>query len=111
MFMDLELLFAYSNINFTEKQKENLVTLYDTLWSSGLLSAVLNAIPEDERNFMYEGLENSLKALYSYQNSLMGIFENLKNNYENVNFDLESIVSLLQSGELDELKSLVANLN
>jgi exonuclease VII small subunit len=41
----------------------------------------------------------------------MGIFENLKNNYENVNFDLESIVSLLQSGELDELKSLVANLN
>ena len=36
----LEVMFAYTNINFTDKQKEDRLGLYDLLVSSGLWEAV-----------------------------------------------------------------------
>jgi hypothetical protein len=37
VFTMLEIMYAYTNINFTEKQKEDPAKLYDILLSSGLI--------------------------------------------------------------------------
>ena len=46
VYRDLEVIFAYTNISFTDKQKEDLPKLYDMLYSSGIISEVIKNIPE-----------------------------------------------------------------
>ena len=41
VFTTLEIMYAYTNINFTDKQKEDPTKLYDMLISSGLVSKLL----------------------------------------------------------------------
>jgi hypothetical protein len=48
VYMALEIMDKYTNIGFTEKQKENSAKLYDLLVSSGILKEVIKTIPEDE---------------------------------------------------------------
>ena len=57
VYRDLEVIFAYTNISFTDKQKEDLPKLYDILYSSGVIAEVLKNIPEDESWRLYLGLE------------------------------------------------------
>jgi hypothetical protein len=45
IYFTLELIDAYTNITFTEKQKEDPCKLYDLFASSGLMEAITNAIP------------------------------------------------------------------
>ena len=46
--MGIEIIDNYTNISFTEKQKEDVPKLYDAIYSSGLKDAVMKAIPEAE---------------------------------------------------------------
>ena len=48
MYIDLYMIYMYTNFNFTDKQKEDEAKLYDILRSNGIIDAVKNAIPDDE---------------------------------------------------------------
>ena len=48
VFTTLEIMYNYTNINFTDKQKEDPTKLYDMIISSGLVAEVVKAIPESE---------------------------------------------------------------
>jgi hypothetical protein len=48
LYSELEIIYHYTNISFTEKQKEDPGKLYDLCEGSGLLAAVVKAIPETE---------------------------------------------------------------
>lgn len=110
VFRDLEMLFAYTNINFTEKQKEDIPKLYDTVLSSGLLDAVLEAIPDNEINSVMVGVYRSIDSIYTYQNSILGLLDNITNKYENMQFDTEKITEALQNPEnLAMVKSILDN--
>ena len=50
MYFNLHLVYLYTNIKFTEKQKEDEEKLYDILDSNGLINAIIAAIPEKEYN-------------------------------------------------------------
>ena len=56
LFYALEVIYNYTNISFTDKQKEEPAKLYDTIVSSGLWNAIEEAIPEDELDFICEAL-------------------------------------------------------
>ena len=43
----LEIIMAYTNISFTEKQKEDVAKLYDLLDSNGVVNTIIAAIPEE----------------------------------------------------------------
>ena len=49
IYTTLEIMYNYTNINFTDKQKEDPAKLYDMLISSGLVAEVINAISEAEK--------------------------------------------------------------
>lgn len=91
IFTTLEIMYAYTNINFTDKQKEDPTKLYDTLISSGLAAAVVNAIPEAEYHEVLCGISDSIEAVYSYRNSILGILESISADYSQLNFDAEEI--------------------
>ena len=109
---DLELVFAYTNINFTDKQKEDLPKLYDLLYSSGVLDKILEAIPEDERFIIDIGVRDSIESIYKYQNSILGIMDALKQDYSEVGTDMEKIKQDISDPEvLGIVKDFLTNLN
>lgn len=91
IFTTLEILYAYTNINFTDKQKEDPTKLYDMLISSGLVAAVINTIPETEYQEVLCGVSDSIDAIYTYRNSVMGILDTISADYSNLNFDATEI--------------------
>ena len=76
----LYLVFMYSNISFTSKQKENLHKLYDTLKSSGLMDLVIQQIPETEYNELFHQLEEYVKLDSKYIHSAAGLVNSLITN-------------------------------
>ena len=91
VYRDLEIIFAYTNISFTDKQKEDLPKLYDMLYSSGIIKTIIDNIPEDEYMEIVFGVRDSVEAIYKYQNSALGILDGIKNNYNEASFDVEKL--------------------
>ena len=99
IFTTLEIIYAYTNINFTDKQKEDPTKLYDMLVSSGLVAAVVNAIPEAEYNEVLCGVSDSIDAIYTYRNSVMGILEQVSQDYSALDLDATKIQEKLADPE------------
>lgn len=104
VFTTLEIMYAYTNINFTEKQKEDPTKLYDMLISSGLVCEVINAIPEAEYKGVYDNVKACVNAVYAYRNSVLGILESAVADYSNLNLDAEEIQKKL--GDPDNMAFL-----
>lgn len=100
IFRTLEIVFSYSNISFTEKQKEDLAKLYDQIISSGLWDAILNTIPEAEYSMVVSGLNDSIEAVYKYYNSVVGVLDTIATNYDNLNLDLDKIKEKIADPQL-----------
>ena len=111
VFTTLEIMYAYTNINFTDKQKEDPTKLYDLLISSGLVCEVIDAIPEAEYHEIISGVEDSINAIYTYRNSVMGILENVSADYSNMNLDANDIYNkLTDSNNIDLVKQVLTKL-
>lgn len=111
VYRDLEVIFAYTNITFTDKQKEDLPKLYDMLYSSGIITEVLKNIPEDEYMEIVFGVRDSIEAIYKYQNSILGILDNIKADYSNLEYDANAIKESLGNPEnLSLLKDVLTKL-
>jgi hypothetical protein len=95
VFTTLEIMYAYTNINFTEKQKEDPTKLYDMLISSGFACEVFRAIPEEEYHEIVSGVEDSIEAIYTYRNSVLGILDNITSDYDGMNLDATNIYNKL----------------
>ena len=111
VYLALGILDYYTNINFTEKQKEDPVKLYDCFQSSKLLHQICDVIPEEEFNDLTEGTWDSINAIYTYNNSAMGIMDNLGKDYSSLNFDATAIQEKLGNAEnVEFLKEVLAKL-
>lgn len=91
VFLTLEILYHYTNINFTDKQKEDPVKLYDLVVSSGLVNKITDLIPEEELDEVINGVAQSVKAIYTYRNSVLGILESISQDYSALNLDATKI--------------------
>ena len=87
----VEIIMAYTNLSFTEKQKEDYAKLYDLLEENGITKDLISAIPEDEYTFLIDGINESIEAVYKYQNSILGILEAVSQDYSNLEFDATKI--------------------
>ena len=111
VFTTLEIMYAYTNINFTDKQKEDPVKLFDLLQSNGLIGQICNAIPAEEFDDLNNGVWDSINSIYTYQNSAMGVIDNLSTDYKNLDFDATAIQQKLGDGEnVEFLKEVLAKL-
>ena len=112
VYFALEVVFAYTNITFTDKQKEDLPKLFDLLTSSGLLNAIINAIPADEFDYLSKGVKDSIAAVYAYQNSVLGILQILKGDMDGIeekSFDIENLKKeLMELSDSDTVKNLTS---
>ena len=99
----LEIMYAYTNINFTDKQKEDVTKLYDLIVSSGLYAKILEAIPGSEHCNLLNAIKKSIDAIYAYQNSVMGILDTISTDYSNLDLDASEIQKKIGDPENMEL--------
>ena len=107
----LEIIMAYTNLSFTEKQKEDYAKLYDLLEENGITKDLIGAIPEDEYAFLIDGINDSIEAVYKYQNSVLGILDSVAQDYSNLEFDASKIQQELADPQnLELLKGIMSRL-
>ena len=104
VYTTLEILYFYTNINFTDKQKEDALKLYDLVIGSGLYEKIIDLIPTEEYHDLLNTIQESVDAIYAYQNSVMGILDNVVNDYSNLNLNASEIQKKL--GDPDNMALL-----
>ena len=99
MFFHLYLVYMYTNLTFTDKQREDELKLYDTLQSSGFISKMLEKISDVEYNTLYTYLEETADYLTEYKNTLKYFAKNLLSDMTGKIDNLQNMIN-----EIDEEK-------
>lgn len=111
VFTSLNIIYYYTNITFTDKQKQDPYKIFDLLESNFIFSTIANSIPEREYNFILSVIEESAKSITNFNNSIMGILSRVSQDYSNVSFDAEKIMNTLADPEqLQLVKDIVTKL-
>lgn len=107
----IEMIKAYTNLSFTEKQLEDVAKLYDLLEENDIANAIMGVIPEAEYEFIIKGIDDTIEAYYKYQNSIYGLLDTISQDYSNLDFDAQKIQKELGDPEnLELLKNVLTKL-
>ena len=79
MYFHLNLIYLYTDINFTEKQREDESKIYDTIKSNGLLDEFLKIFDENEYNELLSILEDTKNEILNYKHSTSALIQSLIN--------------------------------
>lgn len=111
VFITLETVFRYTNIKFTDKQKEDPKKLYDQFISSGLYKQIQEALPEDERYWFKGYVQGSMDQIYKYRDSVYGILDALKTDYSDLELDINKLRErLADTADLNTIKEVLDKL-
>lgn len=111
MFLSLGIVFTYTNLSFTEKQKEDIAKLYDLLEENGIIDEVIKLIPEEEYRTLWDGVVELADNIYAYQTSVLGILDTVSRDYKNLDLDAQKIQQeLADPDNMALLKSVLSNL-
>lgn len=107
----IEIIMAYTNLSFTEKQKEDYAKLYDLFEENGIIDLIIAEIPEREYNYIIDGVNETADAVYKYQNSVMGILDTVSQDYSNLELDVDKLSEKMSNPQdLALLKSIMTKL-
>ena len=110
IFMKLTIIEYYTNISFTEKQRENPAKIYDLLSSNGVIDKVIENLPEEEYEYILFGVEKTITSIYKYRNSLYGILDAISTDYDNLKLDASDIQNQLDPNSLKLVKDIMTKL-
>ncbi len=99
LYFRLYVIYFYTNINFTDKQKEEVIKTYDAIYSSGFWDNIKKIIPEEELDYMYDLVISAVEQIYAYQNSIYGILDAVSTDYEGLNLDIQELSKKLGDKE------------
>ncbi len=110
-FYTIEMIKAYTNISFTEKQQEDPPKLYDAIVMNGIWEGVIESIPQEERDEVWGNILTLAREVTEYNHSALGILKLLKQDYGDENFALDKINEMLtrldDSNDLEIIKTAV----
>lgn len=101
---EMYLIFKYTNIEFTEEEKKNILETYDKLEINDMIIPIISNIPETEYKLLRDNLLVMIDDYKSYRNSAKGCLDTFAifapNNLEKIE---EGLVSL----DMDKMKNVV----
>ena len=108
----LEIIYAYTNLSFTDKQKEDPAKLYDILDTNGIIDSIILAIPPSEYDNLIEDITSTIDAYYKYKNSALGILEAATTDYKNLDLEASDIQKKIADPDnLTLLKDIITKLD
>lgn len=99
MYMDLAIVFNYTNLSFTDKQKEDLYKLYDLLVGSGFIKELKKQVDCNQTDDLEVYTYETLNGYYKYRNSIYGIMDVMNQNYSNLNLDINELQDKISNPE------------
>ena len=96
----VEVILAYTNITVTEKQKDDILKLYDLFVSSGLSGKIIGETMNPyEYKQLQQWVHETINSIYSYKNSVMGILDTISKDYSDLNLEATDIYQQLSDKE------------
>ena len=77
MYFNLNLIYLYTNITFTEKQKEDEAKLYDLLESNGLVTSIIQNIDSKEYESLLDYLTKIKEATLKYKTTAAALLQSV----------------------------------
>lgn len=77
MYFHLYIMYMYTNLSFTVKQKSNEQNLYDTLKSNGLIDLVLDHMDETEYTDLYTYIMKYQEDVLDYKNTAGAVLQSV----------------------------------
>lgn len=99
LFLELNIIYQYTNISFTDKQKDDFLKTYDLLNGNGIIKAVIETIPEEEYNALYHGTFSFAENFFKQRNSAQGILQKITEEFDQEKFNVEEIFNMLKDPE------------
>ena len=98
----------YCGMEFDE---EKIPMAYDILENSGIINRVLHEIPQEERDFIQELVDETAKDIARYNNSFAGIMASMNTDASNLGNSIQDIMEKIKNKEglevLSEIKNVV----
>lgn len=111
LYFTLEVIYNYTNISPTDKQKEDACKLYDMICSSGLYNEILGVINAEDIAFLRNVALDSIQAIYAYSNSVMGIIDTVTMDYKGLDLDADKLYNNLADPQnMELLKGIMTRL-
>ena len=99
IFTILEMIDYYTNISLTEKQKADVFKTFDLFVNSGLSVAIFDKINPYEYNQIKSWVHELINSIYVYKNSVVGIMDTIKEDFNLMDLDTEKLVERLGNKE------------
>lgn len=108
----LEVINAYTNITFTDKQREDPCKLYDLLVGNELWEKVWDLMLASEKEFLEVCLNKTIHSIYEYKNSAMGIMETITQDYGDLSLNTSEVYkNLTDPQSMTVLKDVLSKLS
>ena len=107
---DLAIVEYYTNISFSEKQKEDVQKTYDLLCLNDILEIVKNAIPGQELALVQGWIWMCINVIETFGNSARGILKDITTNYDGAKLDVEALIKEIKDPAMEEFVKNLPNL-
>jgi hypothetical protein len=77
LYFHLHLVYMYTNLSFTDKQKENELKIYDTLVSNGFFEKFYEVFNQDEYNDLMTYIEELQEMFLYYRNTAGAVIQSI----------------------------------
>lgn len=103
----LNIIYSYTNLTFTDNQRENEFELFDMIVTSGLLDEVIGRIPDSEKVFFASHINNYVITKIDADYSAAGL---INNGINAVNTISATILDKLSNVNDETIQALIDNL-
>lgn len=107
----IEMVKAYTNIEFTDDDLKDAYILYDTLEVSGLIQQLFveEYIPSSEQAFITQSIYDTLVETFKYNNSAQGIIRNIIASSQNNMVEIEDLIKKVKDPAIGEFLKKLAD--
>lgn len=104
LYFELNLVYMYTNISFTEKQREDEFKLYDNLKSNGFYELFFEAMNENEYNELFMQLEAIKEASFEHRMSAGAVINSL---IEDLPANAEAAAKIVENFNPEQFKAVI----
>ena len=111
MYFNLYIVYFYTNLNFTDKQKEDPAKLYDQMESNGLITQIIAHMNEDEYANLLTYLETIRDETLTYKNTAGAVLQTIVQDLPKNAAAAAEIVNSWTPEQFDQVKRLAQMAN
>ena len=104
LYFELNLVYMYTNISFTEKQREDEFKLYDTLRSNGFFELFYEALDDKEYEELFDQIAELKATMEKSKSSVTGVIANI---IEDLPANAEAAAKIVENFDPSQFQAVV----